>query len=146
MQADDKNSLEKTWAVFPLSQNIKKSACLVFFLLAICLGIYFSFKSIFYSFFSAILLIASLSPFFLPVKYELYAKSLKIHTPFRTISKDWEDFRNFYVDKNGIFLSPFDKPSRLENFRGIYLRFGQVERDELIKIVEQKFTASCHKN
>lgn len=135
MQAD-KNTLEKKWVVFPLTQSWKRSACLIFLLLAFCVAVYFSFKSIFYSLLSAVVLFGSLSSFFLPVRYEFHTNHLKVRTLFRTISKDWKEFRSFYVDKNGVLLSPFDKPSRLENFRGIYVRFGQTDSEEVIKIVK----------
>jgi len=136
MQAD-KNTLEKTWVVFPLTQSWEKSACLIFFLSAFCLAVYFSFKSIFYSFFSAVVLFGSLSSFFLPVRYEFHTDHLKIRALFRTVSKDWKEFHSFYVDKNGVLLSPFDKPSRIENFRGIYVRFGQTDPEEIIKLIKQ---------
>lgn len=136
MQAD-KDTLEKTWVVFPLTQNWKKSACLICFLLVLCVAVYFSFKSIFYLLFSVIVLFGSLSSFFLPVRYEFHTDHFEIHTLLRTISKEWKEFRSFYVDKNGVLLSPFDKPSRLENFRGIYVRFGRAEQDEIIRFVEQ---------
>lgn len=137
MQADQ-NTLEKTWVVFPLTQSWKKSACLIFFLSAICLAIYFGFKSIFYSLISVIVLFGSLSSFFLPVRYEFHTEQLKIQTLFRTVSKDWNEFSSFYVDKNGVLLSPFEKPSRLENFRGVYVRFGQTEPEQVIEIVKHK--------
>jgi len=41
------------------------------------------------------------------------------------------------VDKNGIFLSPFRKPRRLENFRGIYLMVGE-NRDEVISFIKER--------
>jgi len=145
MQAD-KNTLEKTWVVFPLAQNRKKSACLIFFLLAFSLAVYFSFNSIFYSLLSVIILFGSLSSFFLPVRYEFYADHLKIRKLFRTVSKDWNEFRSFYVDKNGVLLSPFDKPSRLENFRGVYVRFGQIAPEEVIEFIKQKKIVSAHPN
>jgi hypothetical protein len=42
----------------------------------------------------------------------------------QTLHKDWSIYRSCYPDKNGILLSPFVRPSRLENFRGIYLMFA----------------------
>ena len=139
----DGNKLEKTWVVFPLTQNWKKSACLIFFLSAFCIAVYFSFRSLFYSLFSAVVLFGSLSSFFLPVRYEFYTDHLKIRTLVRTVSKDWKEFRSFYVDKSGVLLSPFDKPSRLENFRGIYVRFGQADPEEIVKFIKQHQSSVC---
>jgi hypothetical protein len=54
------------------------------------------------------------------------------------LKKEWSYYRSYYEDKNGIFLSPFGKPSRLENFRGVYIRFGTGDRDLIIKIIKDK--------
>jgi hypothetical protein len=51
----------------------------------------------------------------------------------------WTQFRSFYPDPNGVLLSPFAHPSRLENFRGIYLRYhGQA--DQVLRIVAERIT------
>jgi hypothetical protein len=41
------------------------------------------------------------------------------------------------VDKNGVLLSPFAGRSRLENFRGVYVRFGQ-NKDQVVNFVRSK--------
>ena len=48
---------------------------------------------------------------------------------FTRQEKGWKNYKSFYVDKNGILLSPFKKPSRLENFRGVYIRFHKNKED-----------------
>jgi hypothetical protein len=53
----------------------------------------------------------------------------------QTLNKDWSQFRSCYPDKNGILLSPFAHPSRLENFRGLYLMF-EGNRDAVTACVK----------
>ena len=55
--------------------------------------------------------------------------------------KLWSDFRSFYADRNGVLLSPFARPSRLENFRGVYVRFGRSNRDEIRDFIRRKVRA-----
>ena len=45
-------------------------------------------------------------------------------------------FRSFYTDKNGVLLSPFIAPSRLENFRGLYITFDN-NRDAVLDFVKE---------
>ena len=52
--------------------------------------------------------------------------------------KPWSDFRSFYADRNGVLLSPFARPSRLENFRGVYVRFGDSKRHEILDFIQRK--------
>jgi len=56
---------------------------------------------------------------------------------FSQKEKDWTFYRSFYVDKNGVLLSPFERPSRLENFRGVYIRFHQ-NKDRVVEFVSSR--------
>jgi hypothetical protein len=71
-----------------------------------------------------VILFLSLSRFYLPIRYRLTDRRIMIKTMTQTLYKDWSVYRTCYPDKNGILLSPFIQPSRLENFRGIYLLFN----------------------
>lgn len=83
-----------------------------------------------------VILGGSLFPFFLPTRYVFYVGGLEsvflgVHRRFV-----WDQFRSFYPDKNGVLLSPFAHPSRLENFRGIYLRYNG-QKDTVLRIVAE---------
>jgi len=71
-----------------------------------------------------VILFLSLSRFYLPIRYRLTDRRIMIRTMTQTLYKDWSVYRTCYPDKNGVLLSPFIQPSRLENFRGIYLLFN----------------------
>lgn len=71
-----------------------------------------------------VILFLSLSRFYLPIRYRLTDRRIMIKTMTQTLYKDWSIYRSCYQDKNGVLLSPFVEPSRLENFRGIYLLFN----------------------
>lgn len=68
---------------------------------------------------------SSLSPFFFPTRYELSEDKVKVYFLAVKKEKTWSEFRSYYPEKNGVFISPFAKPSRLENYRGIYLRYDK---------------------
>lgn len=76
-----------------------------------------------------VILFLSLSRYFLPIRYRLTDRRIMIKTMTQTQYRDWSVFRSCYPDKNGILLSPFIQPSRLENFRGIYLLFNDNAQD-----------------
>ncbi len=86
---------------------------------------------------SVVIMLGSLSSFFLPTKYELNEDQVRIRFFFTIREKKWGMFRSYYVDKNGILLSPFERPSRLENFRGLYIRFNQ-NKDLVVDFVKSK--------
>ncbi|HEX7400986.1 MAG TPA: hypothetical protein VF369_02295, partial [candidate division Zixibacteria bacterium] len=86
---------------------------------------------------SVVIMLGSLSSFFLPTRYELDDNKVRIRYLLSMRERKWEMFRSYYVDKNGVLLSPYDKPSRLENFRGLYIRFNH-NKDQVVDFVKSK--------
>jgi hypothetical protein len=86
---------------------------------------------------SFLLIGGSILPYFLPTHYTLSEDGIVVRSLFTRQKKRWNDYKSFSVDKNGIFLSPFAKPSRLENYRGMYIRFHK-NREDVIEFVKLK--------
>ena len=127
------------WRVHPLRENWTRSTLLLLFLLFLFSGIYWLFQSVFVTLLSAMFVTGSLYRYFVPFRYELYEHELVVSAPRYRLTKSWADFRSFYVDNNGVLLSPFAKPSRLENFRGVYVRFG-ANRSEVLDFIRDKIS------
>ena len=136
---------EINWCVHPFVENWKKTVLLLLFLLSLLTIIYVGYKSIPVLLFSALLLIAPLYKYFLPFHYHCRTDNIIVNTCCYKLERSWSTYRSYYVDKHGILLSPFTKPSRLENFRGIYIRFGKHPSEEIVKFIESKIrTESEH--
>lgn len=133
----DQSILQRTWRVHPLRESWTRSIFLFLFLLLLFSGIYWLFQSAFITLLSTIFVTGSLYRYFVPFRYELYDHQLVVTAPLYRLTKSWDTFRSFYVDKNGVLLSPFAKPSRLENFRGVYVRFGP-NRSEVLDFIRDK--------
>lgn len=83
---------------------------------------------------------ASFEELFFPMRYTLTARDATARCVLRVKRMPWTSVKKCYVDGNGIKLSPFDRPTKLETFRGIYLRFDEAAgftRDRLVPIVKQ---------
>ena len=125
------------WRSHPFKRKIVTSFLVILCLLAVWISVYLTTFSILMTVVSVVILLAALSPFFLPTDYELTSDKIKVRFFFSLREKEWSFYRSFYVDKNGVLLSPFAKPSRLENFRGLYIRFDQ-NKDQVVKFVSSK--------
>lgn len=86
---------------------------------------------------SLVILGGSLGTYFLPTEYILYSGGLETRFIGVTRRFAWDQFRSFYPDRNGVLLSPFPVPSRLENFRGLFVRFG-ANRDAVLAVVRER--------
>jgi hypothetical protein len=125
------------WATHPIKRSTKVSILVILFLFVVWSLVYLTTFSLLLTIVSVVIMLGSLSSFFLPTYYELDDKKIKVKFFFNTKEKEWSMFRSFYVDKNGVLLSPFEQPSRLENFRGLYVRFNQ-NKDEVVDFVRSK--------
>lgn len=125
------------WSTHPVKKKTLVSVLVILFLLIIWTLVFLTTQSLFFTTLSVLILLGSLSSFFLPTYYELDEKKIKIIFFLTTREKEWGMFRSFYVDKNGVLLSPFERPSRLENFRGVYVRFNQ-NKDQVVDFVKSK--------
>ena len=135
----DQSTPQQIWQVHPLRENWTRSILLLLFLLLLFSGIYWLFQSAFVALLSAIFVTSSLYRYFVPFRYEFYEHQLVVTAPLYRLTKSWDTFRSFYVDNNGVLLSPFAKPSRLENFRGVYVRFG-ANRSEVLDFIRDKIS------
>ena len=129
-----------SWTVHPLVENWRKSILLGVFLTLLFIGIYWGFQSIYIALLSAIFLLGSLYKYFLPFHHHCEADKLIITSCCYRLERPWDTFRSFYVDGNGVLLSPFARPTRLENFRGVYVRFGQHSPEEVIDFITSKIS------
>ena len=137
--------MEYKWSSHPVTESRKKTTFLILFLIALFVGIYMLLGVIWFVI-SFVFIISSLVQYFMKTYYTLSENSIEIHTFLTHLKKEWTYYRSFYEDKNGIFLSPFKKHSRLENFRGIYLRFGSGNRDKIRSIVKEKITVDLRES
>ena len=129
-----------SWTVHPLVENWRKSILLGAFLTLLFIGIYWGFQSIYIALLSAIFLLGSLYKYFLPFHHHCEADKLIITSCCYRLERPWDTFRSFYVDGNGVLLSPFARPTRLENFRGVYVRFGQHSPEEVVDFITRKIS------
>ena len=127
-----------SWRVHPLVENWRTSLFLGGGLTLLLLGIYWGFQSIYLAGLSAIFLLGSLYKYFLPFHYHCETDKLIITSCGYKLERPWETFRSFYVDANGVLLSPFARPTRLENFRGVYVRFGTHPPEEVVNFITSK--------
>ena len=127
---------ELRWTAHPfLDEPRAKSGLLLAIVLGLSAAVSISFGGGGYGFLTFGLLTASLSRYFLPTRYKLSATGACISRPGVRRQVPWAQVRRFSVHPDGIFLSPFDRPSRLDAFRGHFIRFGE-NREEVIRFVQ----------
>lgn len=81
----------------------------------------------------------SVEELFFPMRYRLTETEATARCLTRFKRMPWTAVNKCYVDRNGIKLSPFDRQTKLETFRGIFLRFNDADgftRDRLVPLIK----------
>jgi hypothetical protein len=126
-----------SWVSHPVKRNRRNSILVSVFLVILWAVVYIVTSSALFLVLSVVIMLGSLSPFYLPTRYELTEDEVKVNYVFRSMEKSWTSYRSYYPDKNGVLLSPFPRPSRLESFRGVYIRF-EGNKEAVLGFIREK--------
>ena len=120
--APDEPSL--SWRSWPLVDEWPASLAKAALVAVMCAAVGVGFGGAGYALLAAAFLVLSLARFFLPSRFVLDAAGVSRRTPGGRGQLAWAQVRRVVVGQAGVFLSPFEKPSRLDSFRGVFLPFA----------------------
>jgi hypothetical protein len=132
------------WISFPFVDRPSTSALLSVFLLILSYLLKEFIKSIqlpvAWWIAGMLLIFISLLPYFIPSRYKFYKKKVVAHYWFYKLERPYTDFKCFYSDKWGVMLGTFQRPRRLDPFRGMSIRYSksQAEKPELLEFLAEK--------
>ena len=86
---------------------------------------------------AAAIFLVALTTFFFPTRYTVDEKKVSIKYLFTLKERNLSAFRAVFPGRRGVLLSPFLGPTRLENFRGFYLRYGKNNKQEVDRILTE---------
>jgi len=126
-----------TWTSLPISEE---SRLKTFILLSVVFSLFFSAWytfSLSYALIALIMLFISFSRYFFPTSYEIDENGVTVSFLFLKSHHNWNTYLRYIIHSNGIFLTPFKKQSRLENFRGDFLRFNNaIDQKKVLTTIE----------
>jgi len=90
----------------------------------------------------AVVMLGAASDFLFPVRFEITSEGAVCKTLLKSSRIAWDQVSRCYLDDEGVKLSPLDRASRLEAFRGVYLRFAG-NREQVIEAVKRMRAQTC---
>ncbi len=132
-----KGRLEQcAWSCHPLREESTLKSVLLSATISMCAAVMaVGLGSPVYGIISLIVLVAAMLGYLLPTDYLIDSEgaSWKLLVWRR---RRWATFRRVVRHPDGLFLSSFRQPHRLDSFRGVFLRFGAgVDGDEIDSLV-----------
>jgi hypothetical protein len=124
------------WVCHPAKKNRLITVAVTVFIAIVIIVVYMLTYSVFFTILGFVIMTASLAAFYFPTGYKMTENEIIVKTTMQKLHKKWSQYRSCYPDKNGVLLSPFVRPSRLENFRGTYIRFW-YNKEEVVSFVKK---------
>lgn len=128
---------ELLWTAWPMQRSPVRAALGLAFIALVAWTLQSWLKTGYFTIVAVLLLWGQVAGFYLPTRYALTDDGVKVRGLISKREKSWGDFRSYFVDRDGVLLSPFIVRSRLERFRGLSLQF-HGNRDEVVAFVESK--------
>lgn len=129
------------WVSWPLHDEPPRKTMLLFALIGLTVALS-ALMSLFAGLLAALLLFVLLGPYLLPTRYEVSERGVEKRFPLFNRSRSWDVYRRYAIMKDGVFLGTFVHPSRLDSFRGDFLRFNAAtDKDRVMALVEKHMGA-----
>lgn len=122
------------WTAWPLRDEGSRAVLKVLVLAAFIALFFLVFGQL--GWLSAVLLPVSLGKWLLPTTYELRPDAIAVRFLGVTTRAPWTRFRRYYPHTVGVHLSPFEAPSPLDPFRGMFLKLTG-NREEVVARLER---------
>ena len=129
---------EITWSVHPARRDRRK---FVFSLLSFFLTLVLLYLAggVFWTVFGALVLFIALYPFYVKTEYVANSSGITIKRLLYKKTRKWGEFRRIKEYVNGILLSPYNKDTFLENFRGEFLLVNPEEKKRILRGIKEFF-------
>jgi len=132
------------WVAHPLFSRPLRSLAVLSFLCLLFMLVYLITSSRAWMTLAALVMLGSLRQFFLPTTFLLSDEMVVSRFLWFERKRPWEHFRSCFIDENGVLLSPFSRPSRLEAFRGLYL-IGANAKPDVVAFIRKKLADGSKK-
>lgn len=126
-----------SWTSHPARHNPARGIAVLGMIVLVPAAVYLVFSDIFLLVLSFLLLALPLASYFFPTRIRMDDRGVTVRGMWGSRSRDWTSFRSFQNDKQHVRLCPLSRPSRLDNYRGVLLRFGPNPSEALAFIRER---------
>lgn len=81
------------------------------------------------------IIFGSTAEFWLGTVFSVDEKRASVRTGLSISAIEWTDVKRAVFDSEGVKLSPLESPGTMDAFRGVYLRYGDANRDEIRRAI-----------
>lgn len=138
--ADAGNRL--AWSVRLYESAPEKRYVLLAIAMFAAAGGWFLFQNVVYPLLAILAILGSTTEFWLPIHYVMDEKGASARCGISVSAIEWSDVKLVHLSENSAKLSPIEGNSRLGEFRGVTIRFGD-RKDEALDWIRNKVAEGC---
>ena len=123
------------WVSLPLRDERPAKSALLLAIVAATAALA-AWQGWFYGLLAVVLQFILLGPYFLPCRFEISQRGVKKRFFLFSRERPWSQYKRYVSQRDGVFLSTFAAPSRLDSFRGDFVRFSRAtDRERVMALV-----------
>ncbi|RMH73666.1 MAG: hypothetical protein D6675_01995 [Gemmatimonadetes bacterium] len=129
------------WRVLPCAQSPRRAILIALLILGIWASVYLIY-GLFWTALAVLMTGSAVAGYYLPSTYALDDEFITVWKTGIKQTWRWSYFRRYHIAEDGVFLSPFQRPNRKDNFRGVFLPFDANQADDISAFVRQKMESA----
>ncbi len=133
------------WSFKPWKEHPLRALAVIIINLAITLLIYFLYRDLVMTDFAFLVMFGMTLTIYIPVTYLLDDAGVTVIFLSVKSFRPWSHYKNCYFHENGVFLTSLPKPSRLDPFRGHFIRFSK-DRELISLFIKSHLKKPSSKN
>jgi hypothetical protein len=133
--------MDLSWTAHPARRRPRDVALVVAVLFLTAGAVLMSFRSVFLTVLSVVIVVVSLGAFLFPTHYRLSDAGVEERRFGLRRVRRWQDLRRLEVGPGGALVSPFARPSRLDRHRGFMLLFDGADRQAVVDELRRRIEA-----
>ena len=139
LDTDPKTTSPLSWRVHPLRQeSAARTTCLLALIFAVSAMAAWSLEHILFGLISLVVLALSMARYLLPTDYVVDDQGVTTKNLGVARRLTWRQINRIDVHADGLFLSPFRVPSRLDGFRGLFVRYADNQAQVAVAIDDHR--------
>ena len=124
------------WISHPVKEEPGRNWTVLFFVALTGTAMWLTTTSLYWVGLGVALILVAIRQWFLPTHYTLDGEGVEMRCLFYRRRKPWREIRRADPGNHGVLLSPFAFRTRLESFRGMFVRFSG-NRDKVMEFVDR---------
>ncbi len=124
------------WVSHPVREEPGGNWIVLLFVALIAAAMWLTTGRFYWVGFGVLIVLAANRQWFLPTFLTLDEEGAEVRGLLLRRRKSWREIKRAQADRHGVLLSPFAFPSRLEVFRGLFLRFSR-NREAVMEFVNR---------